>query len=193
MRAIKLPSGAKAILSDTVGFISDLPTQLVAAFRATLEEVTGADIVVHVRDITRADTEAQAASVHHVLRELGLGMLVDTGLFEAWNKIDRLPADEREAVFARAEAGNAIRVPLSALTGEGCDTFLDRIDEILGAGRQALDYELDATEGAAIAWLYEHGAVVGREDDGRRIRIRVAIDPADAERFSSRFPEIGTA
>ncbi len=193
MRAIELPSGTKAILSDTVGFISDLPTQLVAAFRATLEEVTGADVIVHVRDITRTDSDAQAESVHQVLRELGLGLLVDEGLFEAWNKIDTLPPSEREAVFARAEASNAIRVPLSALTGEGCDAFIDKVDAVLGAGRQARDYELDAAEGAALAWLYRHGEVLGREEDGNRIRVKVAIDPADAERFTSRFPEAGRA
>ncbi len=191
MRSIDMPSGTKAILSDTVGFISDLPTQLVAAFRATLEEVTGADVIVHVRDITRPDTDVQAASVHSVLRELGLAMLVEAGLFEVWNKIDTLSPAERDAIYARAEASNGICVPLSALTGEGCDDFLHRVDDILGAGRASMDYELDAAEGAAIAWLYQHGEVLGREDDGRRIRIRVAIDPADAERFANRFHHSG--
>ncbi|HKA91507.1 MAG TPA: GTPase, partial [Haliangiales bacterium] len=119
MRGRTMPSGRKAIFSDTVGFISDLPTTLVAAFRATLEEVIGADVVMHVRDISHPDTDGQAESVHAVLRELGLGDKVERGLFEVLNKIDRLDAAARERILNQAAQSNAPRIAVSALTGEG--------------------------------------------------------------------------
>ena len=128
MRKVSLESGIEVILSDTVGFVSNLPTQLVAAFRATLEEVTEADVVVHVRDIAHPDSEAQAGDVLTVLRDLGLDQMVDEGLIEALNKIDLLPPEAREAVLAR-NLRNDSAVPISALTGEGVPALMGRRDE----------------------------------------------------------------
>ncbi len=187
MRGIALPSGGKAILSDTVGFISDLPTMLVAAFRATLEEVIAADLILHVRDISHPDCEAQAASVHAVLRDLGLGDRVDRGLFEVLNKIDRLDPIAREALNARAALANAPRVAVSAVTGEGCDLLLRRIDDALTANRAPVALRVSLADGAALAWLYRHGDVVARRDDEVHAHISIRLEPADLARFNSQF------
>jgi len=186
MRALALPSGATAILSDTVGFISDLPTDLVAAFRATLEEVTDADVLVHVRDIAHPETAAQREDVHGVLRDLGLGETVEEGMVEALNKIDLLAPQAKAAVLAQARRANAIVVPLSARTGEGCATLVAALDDRLGGGRRIRDYSVPLVDGAAIAWLYDHGAVLERRDDEAHAHIRVNLDPADAARFERR-------
>lgn len=185
LRRFTLPSGRAAILSDTVGFISDLPHQLVAAFRATLEEVTEADLIVHVRDIHHPDTEAQRADVHGVLGELGLGAAVEHGLIEALNKIDLLEPTTRTLLLNQARRNRDV-VPISAVTGEGCDRLLALFDERLDGGRQLVDLAVPLTDGAGIAWLYRHGEVVDRRDDEESAHISVRLAEADIGRFRSR-------
>ncbi|MGE0714006.1 MAG: GTPase HflX [Alphaproteobacteria bacterium] len=189
MRLIVLPSGRKAILSDTVGFISELPTTLVAAFRATLEEVTAADLIVHVRDVSHPDAEAQKADVEEVLGELGLAEALPARMIEGLNKIDLLPDEEKAVVLSQA-ARRDDAAAFSAVTGEGLDGLSALIDMRLGAARTIHDVEIDVRDGGAIAWLYGHGEVIARTDEGEVARLRVGLDPADAARFSQRHRPI---
>jgi GTP-binding protein HflX len=193
LRTVRLPGGRPAILSDTVGFISDLPHELVDAFRATLEEVEQAEIVLHVRDISSPETEAQAADVRTVLAQLGLGEGERRqALIEIWNKIDRLADDDREAIAAKSlrsrEIGDLPAVAVSAETGEGCDGLLDllahRVDEDAPVAA-----DLGADEGEALAWLYRHGRVVSRLDrpDGG-LHLEVRLDPQALGRFERLYP-----
>jgi GTP-binding protein HflX len=182
MRAIPLPSGRKVILSDTVGFISDLPTDLVAAFRATLEEVQEADLILHVRDVSHPETAAQKADVLAVLRDLGLREAADGAMLEVLNKIDQLAPAEREVILAQA-AREPAQVAVSALGGEGCDALLARIDAHFAGGREVVDIALPYEAGAALSWLYQHGEVRGREDGERGLQLSVGLDPADIARF----------
>ena len=186
MRAADLPSGRTVILSDTVGFISDLPHELVTAFHATLEEVCEADVIVHVRDAAHADTEAQKDDVHGVLRDMGLGDAVDRTLIEVLNKIDLLAPEEREILANRARRANRTLVPLSALTGEGCPVLLAVLDDRLSGASRLLDIAVAHDDGAALAWLYDHGDVVERTDDERFVHVKVRLDAADAARFARR-------
>ncbi|GIK96153.1 MAG: GTPase HflX [Alphaproteobacteria bacterium] len=183
MRAVGLPSGRTIILSDTVGFISDLPTDLVAAFRATLEEVQGADLILHVRDISHPDTAAQQRDVEAVLRDLGLADQVDGGrLVEVLNKIDLMEPDARAALVEQTHrAGN--QVLISAATGEGNDALLGEIDRRLASAWQVMEYRLPHDQGGAIAWLYDHGQVLERRDEEDFAYLRVRLDPADVSRF----------
>jgi GTP-binding protein HflX len=184
MRRLPLPSGRSAILSDTVGFVSELPTPLVAAFRATLEEVTSADLVVHVRDMHHPESEAQREDVHAVLGELGLGETVENGLLEALNKIDLLP-EEQKIVLHNQARRNVVAVPISATTGEGCNELLALIDNRLDAGRQTAQLDVPLSDGAAIAWLYRHGEIVERDDDEGHAHITVRLSTADLGRFQA--------
>ena len=189
MRALRLPSGRNVILSDTVGFISDLPHELVAAFHATLEEVLEADLVVHVRDVSHPDTEAQKEDVHGVLGELGMETSVDAGLIEALNKIDLLDPEARGLVInqaARRTPPAAPAIPLSAATGEGCDTLMAVFDARLSEARQTVEADIALSDGATLAWLYAHGEVVGRRDDDSFAHLSVRLDAADAARFARR-------
>jgi GTP-binding protein HflX len=180
MREVRLPSGRRIILSDTVGFISDLPTQLVAAFRATLEEVVEADLVLHVRDIAHRETEAQARDVERVLADLGIDTVAGDGhILEVWNKIDLLSPVTR----AEAEAAARFRTPqpvlMSAATGEGVARLLDAIDARLGAGDEILTLTLPAHEGRVLAWLHENADVLTQEPDGEGsivVRVRIASE-----------------
>ncbi|CCG07839.1 GTPase HflX [Pararhodospirillum photometricum] len=179
MRALDLPSGRKVILSDTVGFVSDLPHELVAAFRATLEEVQAADVIVHVRDIAGLDTEAQKADVEDVLRGMDLE---ERQPLEALNKADCLDPEER----ARLEedlAPDSDQVMLSALTGEGLDRLLARIDARLALARLVLEVRLPLEDGATLAWLYRKGEVLERRDDEDHCVLTVRLDPADVGRL----------
>ncbi len=185
MRRLALPSGRQAILSDTVGFVSDLPTHLVAAFRATLEEVTEADLVVHVRDMHHPDSEAQRNDVHAVLSDLGLGEMIENGLVEALNKIDLLAPEQRLALRGQA-LRNRDAVPLSAVTGEGCDELMDLLDQRLDTDRRLIHVNVPVSDGAALAWLYEHGDVVTRTDDENEAHVAVRLSEADLGRFRSR-------
>ena len=190
MRALRLPSGREAILSDTVGFISDLPTDLIAAFRATLEEVVEADLIVHVRDISHPDTVAQKGDVLAILRDLGrnteLGTEDNDDTIEALNKADRLDPEDREMVAAGLDRGDVPAILVSALTGDGCDELRARIDAALGRGRRAIEIDLAPSDGATLAWLYDHGSVLEREDGAETIRLRVSLDEADIQRFEHR-------
>ncbi|MCH6587601.1 MAG: GTPase HflX [Proteobacteria bacterium] len=185
MRRVRLPSGLEMILSDTVGFISELPTDLVAAFRATLEEVTEADLILHVRDIARLDSEAQRRDVEDVLEELGLGDRLEDEIIQVLNKIDLLDADSRQFLRARAARGNG-QVLASALTGEGLDDLLAAIDRRLAKGSRTVSLSVALVDGAAISWLYDHGQVLERRDDERFAHLRVNLDPADLARFHRR-------
>ena len=185
LRSMKLPDGRPAMLSDTVGFISDLPHELVAAFRATLEEVQEADLVLHVRDIADPDSAAQAADVEAVLSQLEIGE--DRALIEVWNKIDLLPAEDREAALARDGRGGA--VALSAVTGEGCDALVKMIADRVDVGPE-VEARLPAGQGEALAWLYQHGRVLDREDeDTGAVRVAVRLDAQALGRFERLFPE----
>lgn len=163
MRAIALPGVEKAILSDTVGFISDLPTQLVAAFRATLEEVTGADVILHVRDMSNPANEAQKQQVLSVLSDLGIvegeGGESRIPILEAWNKVDRLSSDEAEALEQRAQS-RSDAVVISALTGEGLDGLCEHLGALLTREAREVTFELPAGDGKRIAWLHAHGEVI---------------------------------
>jgi GTP-binding protein HflX len=186
MRRLDLPSGRKAILSDTVGFISDLPTHLVAAFRATLEEVTEADIIVHVRDAHHPDSAAQKADVLAVLRDLGLEALVEEGLIEVMNKTDLLEPSARIALLNQVERRNTDTVALSAATGEGCDRLLQLVDDRLDAGLRAVRLDVPLSDGRTLAWIYAHGEVLGRRDDGEAAHLSVRLSEADLGRLRHR-------
>jgi GTP-binding protein HflX len=184
MRRIELPSGRTVILSDTVGFISDLPTHLVAAFRATLEEVREADILLHVRDFSHPDSDAQRDDVLSVLRDLGLEeQKTDDQTIEVLNKIDLL----EDQGSLDLSCGKARRIAVSALTGAGCENVLSLLDELIGAGDITRSFVLDVTDGAALAWLYQHGHVIEREDRESFIKATVRLAPVDAERFDAKF------
>ncbi len=185
MRRLPLPSGRQAILSDTVGFVSDLPTHLVAAFRATLEEVTEADLVVHVRDMQHPDTEAQRDDVHGVLNGLGMGELVETGLIEALNKIDLL-SDEDKATLRQQAHRNRDAVPISAVTGEGCDALMALLDRRLTDDRLTVSLDVPLSDGASLAWLYAHGEIIRRVDDDDNAHLEIRINDADLGRFKHR-------
>ena len=187
MRELVLPSGRHAILSDTVGFIAQLPTSLIAAFRATLEEVHSADLVIHVRDIAHPESAAQRADVLDVLRDLGLEHLVDEGrLVELWNKVDLLSADEA-ARMAEAAARLPEVVLGSARTGRGLDGLLAELDRRFASTARVVELDLAASDGAGLAWLYRHGTVLSRSDRDDRTRLKVALDPADHARLGERF------
>ncbi|ACI97585.1 GTPase HflX [Rhodospirillum centenum] len=186
MRAITLPSNRKIILSDTVGFISDLPHGLVEAFRATLEEVQAADIVLHVRDVSHPDTEAQKADVETVLRELGIEVDSDARVVEVLNKIDLVPEGERDALLRQARR-TGDTVAISALTGEGLGGLFDLIDRRMVADRDVVSVAVDLADGAALAWLYQRGEVLERQDDDARALVRVGLETADVGRFRERF------
>jgi GTP-binding protein HflX len=190
LRAVSLPSGMKIIISDTVGFISDLPTMLVAAFRATLEEVIEADVILHVRDASHPDTEAQAHDVESVLLELGIETDKDNRLIEVWNKIDRLEPANREALANLAERQPPEQRPvlLSALTGEGIETLPKAIETRLGAQRVTLDLTLNPADGAGVSWLHRHTEVLEKSltsDNGLAMTVRV--DPTKAATVQARF------
>jgi len=189
MRLLKLPHGGSAILSDTVGFISDLPTMLISAFRATLEEVRAADVILHVRDIAHADTDAQAQDVQTILTEVGVTAAADK-LTEVWNKLDRLDAEHR----AGLALGQGLEGPIavSALTGEGIGTLLEAIEARLARGRSLIDLSLDGADGQGLHWLYEHTEVMARADgDDGRVNVTVRVAPDTVERVKRRFAGAG--
>jgi GTP-binding protein HflX len=188
MRGLTLPSGQRIILSDTVGFVSNLPTQLVAAFRATLEEVLEADLILHVRDAAHPDTEAQKADVLTVLSEIGLGERLLSGMAEVWNKIDLLPADSWRPQNATPDTGP---IAVSAITGEGLDYLARAIDARMAGKRRTVRLTLPAADGAGIAWLHAHGAVQ-RNVPGKdgHMRIQATIPDALWPDFQRRFPGV---
>jgi GTPase len=189
LRALRLPHGTKAILSDTVGFISDLPTMLVAAFRATLEEVLEADVILHVRDVSHGDTEAQAADVRSILASLGVDPEEGRSIIEVWNKVDLLDEPAREALSNAAKRDGETRpVVVSALTGEGTSVLLERVEEIVAAGRLTLDIDVPSSDGAGLAWLHETCDVLSRVPDEKgHVHVRVRVSPEREEQVRRRF------
>lgn len=175
MRRLQLPNGPEVILSDTVGFISDLPTELVAAFRATLEEVLAADVVCHVRDISHPETEEQAEDVRQIMTSLGVEE--DRTTFEVWNKLDALPQEEAEAMRARAARDDNVYA-ISALTGEGIAALLDAITETLQGKKRAAKVHLSFADGKKRAWLYAQELVDSEEqtEDGIILSVRWTVD-----------------
>ena len=186
LRAIDLPHGNRIILSDTVGFISDLPTMLVAAFRATLEEVIEADVILHVRDMSHADSAAQSHDVEKVLQELGIEP-ADKRVIEVWNKIDRLNGEGRSRLINLAERRPVLA---SALGGEGIDRLTAAIETRLGESRQTLHLVLDPADGAGLSWLYRHAEVLSREmrEDGQ-MAVDVRADATNADIVRHRYKE----
>jgi GTPase len=196
LRAVDLPHGARVIVSDTVGFISDLPTMLIAAFRATLEEVIEADVIMHVRDVSHEDAEAQLADVENILRQLGIdphnGAEQKRVLIEVWNKIDRLDAEQRVRLQNLADRYPADTRPVlvSAITGEGIDALSAAIEARLAAGRVLIELDLDGADGAGVSWLHRHTEVICKAVDEKTGRVamtvRAAPDKANAvrEKFS---------
>jgi len=191
LRAVALPGGRKIILSDTVGFISELPTMLVAAFRATLEEVIEADVILHVRDVSHEDTEAQSRDVEEVLSTLGIDPNDEDRLIEVWNKLDRLDADGRARLQNYAERRPAGRRPVlvSALTGEGVDTLIQAMAARLTLRGTVLDLSLDPADGAGVSWLHRHAEVVAKALDANgRLAMTVRVDAVQAAAVRAKFP-----
>jgi GTP-binding protein HflX len=191
VRKIALPHGREVMISDTVGFVADLPTTLVAAFRATLEEVIEADLILHVRDVANPDTAAQARDVLKVLGELGVSS-EDTPIIEVWNKLDLLGADEesrREILQHVAPAGSvAATVPVSAATGEGVEALLQAIETVLAGSSRTFRVHIPHVNGADVNWLYGHAEIIGRgepDDEGQTYEVR--IDPRNRASFAQRF------
>jgi len=191
LRAVKLPDGLTIILSDTVGFISELPTMLVAAFRATLEEVVEADVILHVRDVSHEDTEAQSRDVVEVLNALGIDPNDEQRLIEVWNKVDRLDADGRTRLRNLAERRPAAVRPVlvSALTGEGTDALVAVIETRLASRRIVLDLMVDPADGAGVSWLHRHTEVMAKSlsDDGK-LAMTVRVEPSRSEAVKAKFP-----
>ncbi len=185
MRGVKLPRGTRIILSDTVGFIADLPTELVAAFRATLEEVLAAELIVHVRDTAHAESSAQKADVLAVLDELG----ADRPMLEVLNKIDLLETGPRKGLLSRNGRGEEIAV--SALTGEGISDLLAEFEAAVTRDNITLTLKLDAADGGALAFAYRHAQVLERRDRAGKISLSLRIHPDDLGRFQNRFPKLG--
>jgi GTP-binding protein HflX len=194
LRAVALPHGARVILSDTVGFISDLPTMLIAAFRATLEEVVEADVILHVRDVSLEDAEAKLRDVEEILRELGIEPRDEANdkrsLIEVWNKIDRLDNADRERLANIAERRPPADRPVlvSAATGEGIAILAKVIETRLAAGREVIELRLDPSDGAGVSWLHRHTEVLQKSiDENGIIAMTVRADPDKAARLRARF------
>lgn len=185
MRRLKLKSGRDVILSDTVGFISDLPTHLVAAFRATLEQVQYADVILHVRDISSLDTEAQRDDVIGILKDLEIDYETDKRIVEVLNKVDQLPPDS-DTSWRHPEL-HGRQILISALRGDGLNTLKSAIETALGQSQTLHQIILKAQDGKALAWLHRHGSVLNRIDDGEKITLDVSIDDGEYQRFKSQF------
>lgn len=184
LRAIKLPSGKEVILSDTVGFISDLPTQLVEAFRATLEQVIYADVIVHVRDVAADDTQPQKDNVVSILEDLGINYREDERIIEVLNKIDLIEEGERQFPEQRQDI-----IPVSALSGENLDSLLSAIEGILLSQSKEVTYKIPFKEGKALAWLHAHGDITQQTEhiDGGFTEVKVIMNSDDINIFESRF------
>ena len=192
LRALRLPHGGKAMLSDTVGFISNLPTQLVAAFRATLEEVLEADVILHVRDISHEDAEAQEKDVDAVLRQLGIDPSAGGRIIEVWNKIDRFVPDELanlRNIAARRSSDHPCFL-VSAVTGEGIDELLAAIETHLAATRTTLDLSIDAADGAGISWLHRNAEVLNKQLHDGRFDMTVRVDETKRDIVVNRYAAV---
>lgn len=194
MREISLPGVEKAILSDTVGFVSDLPTQLVAAFRATLEEVISADIIVHVRDISHSETDAQRDDVLQILRDLGVLDDEDAAnhprMLEVWNKIDLLDAEKREDLSALVQRNDDVLM-ISAQTGEGVDAFKAHLSGLIAKGNLVRSVRLKASDGAALAWLHARGTINSQIVDDDLVTVEASLSRQLWGQFDKQFAQIG--
>lgn len=175
LRQVRLPHGDEVIFSDTVGFISDLPTHLVAAFRATLEEVVEADVILHIRDISHAETEAQASDVAETLAILEVDAQDRERVIEVWNKIDLLDDAQRERMLEASAGDDGKPIAVSAVTGDGTDTLLDIIERRLSRHRQVLSIHLPTRDGETLAWLYRSSDVLERSDGAETIELKVRV------------------
>jgi GTP-binding protein HflX len=184
MRDIKVPGFDKVILSDTVGFVSDLPTELIAAFRATLEEVREADLLVHVRNMAHPDREAQRDDVDDVLASLGMAEEGAPPRIEAWNKVDLLSGEERDRLGEEARRREDA-VPISAITGEGLDGLRARMADFLRTGEQVHRIRLSMSEGGKIAWLHSRGEVIEQNLDHDELELSVRLSPDNWARFQA--------
>jgi GTPase len=193
MRMLRLPHGGAVILSDTVGFISDLPTMLISAFRATLEEVLAADVILHVRDISHEDSDAQAQDVEGILGELGVAVGAER-VIEVCNKLDKVDPERRSAVLGDSEAAASRPLAVSALTGEGIERLLGAIEARLAQGRSLVAIELEGADGRGLHWLYENTEVMAREssDDGR-IQLKVRVAPEKLARVTQMFGAVAAS
>lgn len=195
LRKIDLPTGREIILSDTVGFISDLPTHLIAAFRATLEETLHADVIVHVIDVSREDYEAQRQDVIDILESLDIDYEQDERIIEIYNKADLL--DEEDFDYYTQKANRLERVcVVSALKGTGTEEFYEQINDILSKRHIEVLFKLPVKDGKALSWLYEKGNVVDRKDKGNTLHINVILSPENMQRFEKQYkykPEKETA
>ena len=193
MREISLPGVEKAILSDTVGFVSDLPTQLVAAFRATLEEVISADIIVHVRDISHSETDAQRDDVLQILRDLGVLDDEDAAnqprMLEVWNKIDLLDAEKREDLSALVQRNDDLLM-MSAQTGEGVDAFKAHLSALIAKGNLVRSVRLKASDGAALAWIHARGTINSQIVDDDLVTVEASLSRQLWGQFDKQFAQI---
>ncbi len=193
MREISLPGVEKAILSDTVGFVSDLPTQLVAAFRATLEEVISADIIVHVRDISHSETDAQRDDVLQILRDLGVLDDEDAAnqprMLEVWNKIDLLDTEKREDMSALVQRNDDVLM-ISAQTGEGVDAFKAHLSALIAKGNLVRSVRLKASDGAALAWLHARGTINSQIVDEDLVTVEASLSRQLWGQFDKQFAQI---
>ena len=188
MRGVTLPQGREIILSDTVGFISDLPTQLIAAFRATLEEVLAADLIVHVRDISHPETEEQARDVARILDDLGIDGAVPQ--FEVWNKIDLVAAEARAALEAKAARSETVYVA-SALTGEGLDALLAGAEDALSEATTTESLSIGFDQGRARAWLFEHGLIEAERQSDTGFELDLKWSARQKAQFEQEFNHPG--
>lgn len=187
MRKVRLDSGQDFILSDTVGFISDLPTTLVAAFRSTLEQVEYADVILHIRDISQENTDSHKQDVIEIMHDLGIEYEQDERIIEVLNKTDLLDEDARADIERKARFSPIRTLAVSAVTGAGLDELLDAIEDALTKTQETLVFEIPPTDGEALAWLYNHGQVSERTDAEKVITVQAGLFPRDLGRFSEKF------
>lgn len=193
VRGVKLPSGRRVLMSDTVGFITDLPTELIAAFRATLEEVIEADVLIHVRDMADPDHEGRKADVESVLAALGAGSEADQHVIEAWNKADQLSAEDHEELVWRAKLpkreNGPVSIVTSAVTGAGVDALLEQVELALSVNDVALRLEFGPSDAEALAFVHRHGAILSETTDRDTgvVSVHVRLSEADAGRFNQRY------
>lgn len=195
MRSLELPNGRKVILSDTVGFISDLPTMLVAAFRATLEEVQHADVILHVQDSAKDSCAAEYHDVVEILEQLNIDYDNDSRIIEVLNKADLLEEEKRHILINNVAIKSSSRpmVMTSAVTGEGAETLLGHIANVLDHGRILAAYELPASDGKALSWLYETGEVLSTDVNDGSLNVAVKLDQSDIERFAAQFKHVASS
>lgn len=187
MRKITLPNKQNIILADTVGFIADLPTHLVAAFRATLEHVVNADVILHIIDISRHDYKQQMQDVISILHDLGLEYEKDERILEVYNKLDSLDIEDRADIIRQARFRHPKTLCVSALTGEGVKELLENVGLITGQNREKCIFHIKPEDGKALSWLYEKGEIIKRKDTETKIIVNVLLEKADIEKFIDRF------